>query len=368
MSVLRGQTPDRIPVFANLDFWYRARRALGDWPSGLAGKSLDEIQLDLGMGLTKGASVARRSYRPPVRYQMRREGADEIETWTTPRGTLRRVRRHRPDHAQIGVVPHLVEYPIKTTDDYRTFIEVVEHLDFEADPGFRRYRSTDAALGSDGVVTVGLSKSPAHDMMMKWVGYTNAYYHLADAPDLFEAAAQAANRAYRPLWEILADSPCRVIMHGGNYSTHITPPSIFARFFLPYFQAFNERMHQAGKFVVCHTDGDMRGLLELFLEAGFDGTNCFACDPLVSCTLEEAASAWGDRIVIWGGVPSILLEASADEGAFRAHLQKLLDIARRGVPVIAGISDHGMPSSLYARIVEMADFFQERGQYPLSQL
>lgn len=261
LAALQGERIDRVPVYPQLDFWYRARQARGDWPPGLEAKSLDQIQLDLGMGLTKGAGVARAVYREPVRYEMRRDGPDEIEVWETPRGSLRRVRRHEASHDEIGMVPHLVEYPIKTLDDYVTYIEAMNHLEFVPDPGYERFKAADAAVGGDGIVMVGLSKCPAHDMMMKWVGYSHFYLHQADDPDLVEEAMAAANRAHQRRCEIVADSPCQVVMHGGNYSTSITPPWVFRRYFLPYFQRFNALMHQAGKRVVSHTDGDMTGLL-----------------------------------------------------------------------------------------------------------
>ena len=261
------------------------------------------------MGLTKGASVAKATYRDPVRYELRREGQDEIETWETPTGSLRRIRRHEVAHDEIGMNPHFVEYPIKTLDDYHIYAEAMNHLQFAADPGYARFRQMDERLGGDGIVTVGLSKCPAHDMMLKWVGYQNFFYHLADDPALVQEAVDAANRAHRALWKIVASSPCQVVMHGGNYTSRMTSPRIFQQFFLPYFQAFNSLMHDAGKLVVAQTDGDMTGLFELFLEAGFDGTNSHACAPLVKCTLEEAADAWRGRAAIWGGMPSILLGA-----------------------------------------------------------
>jgi hypothetical protein len=327
--------------------------------------SCDEIQLALGMGLTKGASVATAVYRQPVVYRKWRDGPDEIEVWETSKGSLRRVRRHKATHDEIGMVPHLTEYPIKTLGDYHAYIEAMDHLEFVPDPGYERFRAVDAQVGGNGITMVGLSKCPAHDMMLKWVGYHNFYYHLADEPSLVEAAIESANRANRPLWKFVAASPCYVVMHGGNYSSSITPPSIFRRFFLPYLRALNDLMHEAGKLVVCHTDGDMTGLLDLFVEAGFDGTNSFASAPLVKCTLQEAAQAWRGTVAIWGGVPSILLEPTANDEAFRSHLENILSLASSGVGFIVGISDHAMPRTLYQRLEQMARFFEENGQYPL---
>jgi len=65
-----------------------------------------------------------------------------------------------------------------------------------------------------------------------------------------------------------------------------------------------------------HADADSRLILSEIREAGFDMAETFTTDPMVDCTLEEARQAWGDRVIIWGGVPSILLEPSVPEANF----------------------------------------------------
>ncbi len=362
MAVMNGETPDRIPVCTSLDFWYRARQVLQDGPPEIAGRSHDEVCLDLDIGLFKFCRLWEAHFRPPVHFKKWRDGTDAIEEWQAPSGTLRRVRRHNnTEHDAFGMQANIEEYPIRSLNDYRVFIEIMQHLEFKPDPDFQRFHETDTRLGPNGVPGTCLSKAPVHDMMMKWVGYENAYYHLADDPDLVEEAMAATTQAHRPQWDIVASSPAEIIMFDGNYTSAMTPPPTFERFFLPALKEFNHLMHQAGKKVISHTDGDMTGLLELFMDAGFDGTNCHACAPLVPCTLAEAVRVWGDRIAIWGGMPSILLEAAAHEKTFQSHLEEILRCAKSGARLIVGISDHAMPAARYERIAAMARFFVENG-------
>ncbi len=357
-AVLAGERPDHVPVFPNLDFWRRARRLNGDWPPGTAGMTEDDMLLSLGMGLIKGAAVYQMRWRPPASYDKCDDGRGVIEEWTLPGGSLRRVRRRDEHQRKLGMQARIEQYPIRTPEDLELFIELMNFIEFDADPGYARFRAVDRALGENGVAVVGLSKSPAHDMMMKWTGYENAYIHMAENPVLFDEAIHAAGRAYRRAWDIVADSPCRIVQHGGNYSA-MTPPPIFRRWLLPYLKEFNRRMHSAGKWVLAHTDGDMTGLLELFLDAEFDGTNCHACEPLVACTLDDCAKAWDDKVVIWGGMPCIMLENGCSEEVFEAHLEKLLNMARSGMRLVVGVSDHVMPGAIYPRIARMGEFFSE---------
>lgn len=358
--VLAGETPDQVPVFANLDFWYRARQLDNDWPQGMAGRSLQAIMLDLGIGLTAGTCPFRVRFRPPVEFACSKQGLESVEEWRLPQGTLRRVRISEPRQQALGMNSHLRDYPVTSAPELKLFIELMRHVRFEADTGFQNYFAAERAIGDNGVVIIGLGKSPAHDMIMKWTGYENAYIFMAEEPDLFAEAIEAATTAFRPAWEIVADSPCPIVRHGGNYSA-MTPPPVFERFLLPGLKAFNRVMHEAGKKVLAHTDGDMTGLLDLFLEAGFDGTNCHACEPMVACRLEDCFKAWGDKVTLWGGMPCVMLEPHTTEAEFQAHLKKLTKLDQRGMPLIVGVSDHAMPDASYRRIAEMARFFAGTG-------
>ena len=51
-TVLRGEIPDRIPIICRLNIYYQTRQYQNDFPEQIAGKSLDQMQLDLGMGIS----------------------------------------------------------------------------------------------------------------------------------------------------------------------------------------------------------------------------------------------------------------------------------------------------------------------------
>ena len=359
LAAFSGEATDFIPVAPNFDFWYRARTNEDSMPAQLKGLDHDDVLTKLGYALCKGAPVASRRFREPIEFKTWREDDLTYELWKTPKGDLRRVSRQSAYDRSLGMAPQRIEYPVKDFSDYPAYIELMKHLEFTPDPDFSKFHEKEAALGENGLAYVPLSKSPGHDFMMKWTGYENAFYHMADNKALFSEAIQTANDAYRPLWDILAASPCRLIVHGGNYSTAMTPPPVFKEYILPYFKEFNTRMKDAGKLVGAHTDGDMTGLLDLYLEAGFSTTNCHACAPLVNCTLEEAADKWLNKVSIWGAVPSILFEPTATDDEFYSHLEKMLALARKGSRFIAAISDHAMPASRYERLVGMGNFFRE---------
>ena len=110
------------------------------------------------------------------------------------------------------------------------------------------------------------------------------------------------------MWDIAAKSPAEMFMHGIHFDTAITPVKIFDKYFMPYITEFNKRMHEDNKWTVFHGDSNLALLLEHVLQGGYDVADCLATQPLVKCDFEKSRQHWGNKMTIWGGVPSILLE------------------------------------------------------------
>jgi hypothetical protein len=355
-AALSGEPIDHVPTVCRLDLWYRARQLDGRWPRGAAGKSLERLQLDLGMGLScRAGKVYQIRYHEPVRYERATVGDELRERWDTPRGSLQRISKWGPGEAALGMAPHITEYPIRGADDYALFELVMRHTEFV--PDYESFIAYDRAVGDDGLPMVILGPDPAHWLMLCWTGYEAAYYQIADDAGPFEAAVAAAQEAYQTMWPIVAGSPCELVMHGVNFDSSTTPPSVFRRWFLPYLSEFNRVMHQAAKRTAFHADGDMTQLLRMFVEADYDVADCFACAPLVRCRFEDALAAWRGRIAIWGGIPSPLLEPTVPIEQFRQHLDAIARALTPADRFIAAISDQAMPEASYGRIGNIACAF-----------
>ena len=145
----------------------------------------------------------------------------------------------------------------------------------------------------------------------------------------------------------------------------MTSPPIFREHFLPYLSAFNDLMHASGKRVAFHGDGDMTALPDLMVEADYDVCDCFACEPLVRCTAAQAYAAWKDRITIWGGVPSGLLEPNVPLGQLQEHLCGLYRQVAPGDRFILGISDQAMPSASWDHLAMLAEWARNHRRYPI---
>ncbi len=118
----------------------------------------------------------------------------------------------------------------------------------------------------------------------------NAYYELADHKEKVMELHEALLQKYQEMQEIVLQSPAEFFLHGMHFDSQMTPPSIFEKYVVPYYQDFCQKLHQSGRWVAVHQDADASQLLELYLQTGVDVADCFATYPLVDCHFEDAVN------------------------------------------------------------------------------
>jgi hypothetical protein len=209
-------------------------------------------------------------------------------------------------------------------------------------------------------------ESPFYDYLERLAGYEKGYYDLVDHQDKVERLFEVMTQKHREeLWPLVAASPARLIRHGAHYDTQITPPRMFEKYITPYFQEFSELLHRHGKVLVHHADNDSRQILHHFKDAGYDMVECFTTAPLVNCTLKEAREAWGTSMIIWGGVPSVILEDLVSDEEFEEHMVDLFKTIAPGDAFIMGVADNVTGPSKWSRVIRIGELVEEYGSYPI---
>jgi hypothetical protein len=125
-------------------------------------------------------------------------------------------------------------------------------------------------------------------------------------------------------------------------------------------------LHSRGKVLAYHADNDAKAILSLVRESGFDMAEVFATAPLVEVTLAEARAAWGTDVIIYGAIPSIVLEDTFPEDEFRAYVRDVLTTVAPGDAFMLGVADNVMPRARIERIEWISKLIREHGDYPLS--
>lgn len=366
LAILRGDPPDRIPWVPRLEVWYNARLATNSMPAKWEGWSLHDIQRDLGCGFpAKAGKIV------DVRY----EGVEIVETeedgvrfteYHTPIGSVRRGAGRSETMVAQGLGGRVNEDLLKGPKDYRVWEWVMEHAVWE--PTYDEYLAYDAEIGGDGLPLVQFEycDAPFHWFLLNGAGYNDGFYQLHDYPREVEHLLAVMVKVQREKhWPVLASSPAQFLLHGVHHSSSFTPPVLYEKYILPYYQEFIPTMHENGKYVAMHADNDTSKIAHLIERSGYDAVECFVTEPMVPFSLEQAREIWGTRLVIYGGLPSILLSPSTKEQEFRDYVRRIFDIIAPGDAFILGVSDNVMPDSIIDRVAWVSEAVEKLGWYPV---
>ena len=117
-------------------------------------------------------------------------------------------------------------------------------------------------------------------------------------------------------------------------------------------------MHGLGIKVGSHTDGNLKSLLGLLGESGLDLCESISPAPLTPYTFEEVWNAWENGPIIWGGIPSPILEARTPEAEFQAYVERILETIDEP-RIILGVVDMVLPINAIERVRYIAQRVEE---------
>jgi hypothetical protein len=364
LSILEGRLPDRIPFIPRLLLWYNARLATHTMPAKWDGLSLRELERVLGLGTPARDGRIYEMRREGVQVVVRDEDGKRITEYHTPIGSVRSGMRYSGDLNALAMGGREEEWLLKGPDDYRIWEWIVEHTYW--DPAYDAYLAYDAEIGEDGLPMVGVGDAPFHEFLLDGVGYQNGYYHLNDYTKEVEHLLAVMTEVQRErLWPVIANAPARLVLHGVHHSSAFTPPPIYRKYILPYYEEFMPLMHAHGKAVAMHADNDTSLILDLLERAGYDMLECFVTAPMVPLTLEQARSTLGTRVILFGGLPSLIFAPSFSDRAFRDYVHRLLETIAPGGAFILGVADNVMPDSIIDRVAWVSEIVEEHGYCPL---
>ncbi len=379
LAILEGRKPDRLPFIDRLEIWYHSRMRTGTMPGAFQNKTLKDIHAYIGIGQQIFlAPYALRLHGVEVVYRfegdlLHRELDPELENFPaqsypkylaldkpgittmefiTPAGKLNQAYEVSAQAYQMGINPYLIEHLIKDEADYKTTEYILERVEYV--PRYDRILAAEAELGEIGYVVPLIHRIPFQQLLLEYIGDLNLFYALYDRPLLIQRLMTVLDQRMTEIFHQLAESPFPYIQHSDNLHGLMTNPKLFEAYCLPYYQRYAEIMHHSKKKLGSHTDGDVKPLLKLLAESGLDVCESFAPAPLTACTFEEAWDAWEDGPLIWGGIPSLILEEQTPEGAFRAYIDQMLEtIGNR--PIILGVSDMVLGHNLIERVQYIAE-------------
>lgn len=384
LRTIRGEAPDRLPFVPRLEFWRRAGLRQGTLPAEIRDLSLLEIadrlcvgyywvipdftlcrddldMLDYAIGIFRLPSLL---YEPElggdVERRVIRRGRETVVEYHTPAGSIRTATVLTDEMLDAGVsVPWRTEHPIRKPKDFDVVGYIWSHL--EITPRLERYQDQLRAVGDRGVVVAWLSGSacPIHHILRELMPVEDFFYALNDYPEKVHRLAEQMEPHYQRIKALGAESEAEVVFLGGNYDDAITYPPFFREHIMPPLRDYARALHDKGKYLLTHTDGENRRLIPLYLETGFDIADSVCPHPMTRLTLDELLEAFAGKITLWGGIPSVLLcTDSASEETFRRFIDRLIERYRQQPRFVLGVSDMVTADADYGRLRYVIDALQ----------
>lgn len=366
LAVFRRETPDVVPCMLDLSHWFYQRRGL-PWDLTAVFTEPEYALIDyhklagVGFYMPNLAAFFSASYGPSVKAETRKAmkgGVTEI-TWRleTPRGAIERKRIWEPDSYSWAIS----EWGVRTETDLKVLAEALGSRTYEG--RWENYLAWRDYVGDLGVVYIPAGYSAVGHLLHYWMGVEGTLFAAADWPAAFGGAVERINDNTLRLIDLLAASPAEIICLGDNFSGDVQPPSFFNVWSRPYYVEAVRRLHAAGKHVVVHIDGRLRGALGMIRDTGADG--CDAATPGQPGDLSAAAcrDEAGPGFLLSGGVPPQLWLPEAPLESFRRAALDWLELKRSGPRLILNAGDQVPPGAEESRIGLLRDLAEEYGRF-----
>lgn len=357
IAIIEGKKPDIIPWIPRLQFWYNFHKNSGTLPEKYKNWNLREIEKDMGMGTPARDARIFSSKMENVEIKTKKVGDEIFTEYITPAGKVSTKHKIVEKLAKVGMSNYQTEHLIKRPEDY----DVVEYIiqNTKLTPAYDQYIAYDEQIGDDGLPLVSLGACPMHRIMREYMDYEKSFFEMIDHPSKVESLLKTLTDHLKEIQKIAAESPAKMILHGEHFDSMITPPPIFEEYFKPYFKEFADLLHSKGKILVCHADADSSLLLDLIKESGFDMAEVFTTAPMVPCTLKQAKGAWGNDVIIWGGIPSVILCEPISDKAFEEFMIDLFQTVSTNDRFMLGVADNVMPETKFERLARISEMVKQ---------
>lgn len=179
-------------------------------------------------------------------------------------------------------------------------------------------------------------------------------------PNLCMAVARHRLKIANALDPYFARDGIQAIHFGQDHAYKTGPmvsPAMFRQMALPIYTSRVQSIKQATNgYVFKHACGNNWQLLDMYVEIGFDVYH--SIQQSANMDLARVKAAYGDKLVLWGGVPLELIQAgTADE--VRKAVRDAAEIGKPGGRFIFGSSHSIAVGSSYDNFMAMLDEYQK---------
>ncbi len=341
-TVMRGGTPDRVPVTLGLSemvpvrffgddyiqFFWKDKTPL--WRARVETEH-DRFSADGFLHLAPDGSPS----DPPREKINVKEKKDEVrytEVIHTPHGDLS-ADYFIKTNAPISALTHYVKSP---DDDAGKILDLLTHPDSKDLSGMKA-----AYEEIGGRAHAGLWISSPIDWWDSLRGTQAMIMDLYDHTELLKKLFAG----YREYCVALIDHVCTnspidsIGVGGSSTSMSVINPDLHREFSLDFGKAVCAVSHRHGKPVLYHMCGKSRDALQITAEMGVDCFDALESPPTGNVDLAEVKKTFAGRVALRGNVNSITVMLQGTPETVRADVRRCMEAAKEGGGYILGVGD-----------------------------
>ncbi len=358
LALLKGDRPDQVPWFGDLDYWATALIAQGRKPDGFKGTA-EYVQWhrSLGVGLYLQGYFPFRAILD-VQERTWHEGNRRYHELVTPKGNLRECWEYLPQSYAEAPIEHLV----KSEEDLPALRYVYSRTDWEPDYDFANRRL--GQIGDQGILLCYLPKSPFMQLVALEAGIAAVTFMVAAAPDAFAETLAVMQSTFDKAARIAVESPAEVLMIPENLSAEMVGRRFFEKYMRAYQEEWIREIAGVGKHSFIHMDGTLKGLLREEASTGVNVIEAMTPDPVGDLPIDQwAAQAANPRTILWGGIPGGYFTSKVTDEEFDRHVQNVLLVMRSHPRYVLGVADQVPPDCLEYRVRRVGELVERYGRY-----
>jgi uroporphyrinogen decarboxylase len=344
MAVAR-MVPDRVPIQdapwgATVRRWHQEGLPESKSPADFFGYELAHLGADL-------------SPRFPTKVLQEDE---EYITETTSMGGVRR------NHKDYSTTPEVIDCPIKRKDDWAPICERLKpdfkRVDWAS--AWRDYQSSREA-GRYIVFAAG----SGYDQLQLYVKSEQLLLFMAEDPGFVKEMVDATSDLILETVRMLHKEGFHfdgvwVYNDMGYRDTSLFSPDMYRAIIAPADKKRNDWCHEHGMQTFLHSCGCVKGLIPALIDAGFD-----CLQPLeakAGMDLRELKPLYGNRIALFGGINTMLME-EPDDARIEAEIREKFRVAMPGGGFLYH-SDHSIPLDVsFRRYQFVMECVRKYGRY-----
>lgn len=305
LAAIMGKEVDRIPWSPFLAYFWDYLPVEVQNEGQL--RFLEEIGAD---PMIRGSHLLYKIQHNRCSVKERIEGGEKFTLYETPVGNL--YSRHV--YSKAGNTWFIMEHPVKTKKDFKTLACFYEDYTILPDvDGFcEDYKNTGDRVLFLPLVGTEL-KSSFQSFIELWVGTEELVYSLADYPEAVHECLDAMRKKAAETVLISIRTPAEVFITYEDTSTTNISPSYFNDYIAPEINAWCKTIHGAGKYLIHHACGRLKGLMPYMGTTGIDLIESVTPPPTGDIELWEVRKIIPEHVGLIGGIePTVLLNSTME--------------------------------------------------------